>query len=44
VQVEQDIYGNYNYKDDSSICRAAIHAGAIQDKKGGLITVTIAPG
>jgi len=41
---KQEIYGNLIYKDDSSICRAAIHSGAITSKKGGLINIILAPG
>lgn len=32
------------YKDDSSICRAAIHAGAIDNEKGGKVEVGIERG
>jgi len=38
---KKDIWGSYLYRDDSSICRAAIHAGAIKNKHGGLIIVSL---
>ena len=37
-------WGTDIYSDDSSVCTAAIHAGAIQAATGGTITVTIADG
>ena len=36
-------WGSKVYTDDSSVCTAALHAGAI-DRRGGAITVTIQPG
>ncbi|MCS7072305.1 MAG: LCCL domain-containing protein, partial [Anaerolinea sp.] len=39
----QAVWGSNFYTDDSSICRAAIHAGVITDQ-GGPVRVTIAPG
>ncbi|MBN1944288.1 MAG: hypothetical protein JW797_01375 [Bradymonadales bacterium] len=38
------VWGTSIYSDDSSICRAAIHAGVINQATGGELTVTIAPG
>jgi len=32
------------YTDDSSICRAAIHAGVIDNSDGGLVKLTVLPG
>lgn len=37
------IWGSDVYSDDSSVCTAAIHAGAME-RQGGTVTVTIAPG
>ncbi|CAH1224589.1 ANGPTL1 [Branchiostoma lanceolatum] len=38
------VFGTNVYTDDSSICRAAIHAGKITDKVGGDVTVYKKPG
>lgn len=38
------VWGVDTYSDDSSVCRAAIHAGVIQADAGGDVQVTIAPG
>ena len=38
------VVGNGPYTDDSSICSAAVHAGAIHAKDGGDVTVEIRPG
>lgn len=38
------VYGTDVYTDDSWICAAAIHAGAITDAAGGQVRVTIAAG
>ncbi len=38
------VWGQGPYTTDSAICRAAIHAGAIDDSKGGKVTVTLKPG
>lgn len=40
---EAPVYGSKLYKDDSSICKAAIHNGAI-DTKGGVAVFGIARG
>jgi hypothetical protein len=32
------------YTDDSSVCTAAVHAGAITFEQGGTIRIEIAPG
>jgi hypothetical protein len=36
--------GSGPYTDDSSICSAAVHAGAIHAKDGGDVTIEIRPG
>lgn len=38
------VWGQGPYTTDSSICRAAIHGGALEDNKGGKVTVKIKPG
>lgn len=38
------VVGNGPYTDDSSICSAAVHAGAIGAKDGGDVTIEIRPG
>lgn len=38
------VWGMGPYTTDSSICRSAIHAGALDDSKGGKVTVTLKPG
>jgi hypothetical protein len=38
------IWGTGVYSDDSSVCTAAIHAGALNASMGGVVNVTIAPG
>ncbi len=38
------VWGMGPYTTDSAICRAAIHAGVIDDSKGGKVTVTLKPG
>lgn len=38
------VWGSGPYTTDSSICRAAIHGGAIRDAEGGGVTVKIRPG
>jgi hypothetical protein len=40
---ERPIWGTDIYTDDSSVCRAAIHAQAISASRGGLILITWAP-
>lgn len=38
------VWGSGTYTTDSRICRAAVHAGAIQAGGGGVVVVTPAPG
>lgn len=38
------VSGSGPYTDDSSICAAAVHAGAIHAKDGGEVTIEIRPG
>lgn len=38
------IWGTDLYTDDSSICTAAVHAGFIEPKSGGTVTIEIRPG
>lgn len=38
------VVGSGPYTDDSSICSAAVHAGAIGAKDGGDVTIEIRPG
>jgi len=38
------VVGSGPYTDDSSICSAAVHAGAIGAKDGGEVTIEIRPG
>lgn len=38
------VIGSGPYTDDSSICSAAVHAGAIGAKDGGEVTIEIRPG
>lgn len=38
------IFGNGIYTDNSSICKAAIHAGIIKDSEGGTIEINLEPG
>ena len=40
---EHKIYGKETYSDNSSICRAAIHAGLIADADGGSVMLVIGP-
>jgi hypothetical protein len=40
----RSIKGTILYTDDSSICSAAVHAGAIKREEGGSVTVVIRPG
>ena len=37
--VEYKVYGTTSYKDDSSVCRAAIHSGQMDAATGGKIEV-----
>lgn len=37
------VYGDLEYSEDSYICKAAYHAGAI-DEKGGKLKMTLAAG
>jgi len=43
-EVQLSIYGSALYRDDSSVCRAAIHAGQLVDTLGGVIYVGIEVG
>ncbi|MFJ4539373.1 LCCL domain-containing protein [Streptomyces tibetensis] len=38
------VYGTDLYTDDSSICTAAVHAGAISLETGGKVTISMEPG
>jgi len=38
------VIGSGPYTDDSSICSAAVHAGALRDGDGGDVTIEIRPG
>ena len=38
------VVGSGPYTDNSSICAAAVHAGAIDAKDGGVVTIEIRPG
>lgn len=38
------VFGNGIYTDNSSICKAAIHAGFIKDSEGGTIEINLEPG
>ncbi len=38
------VWGTDVYTDDSSVCTAAVHAGAITVEDGGEVTIEIAPG
>lgn len=38
------VWGSGPYTTDSAICRAAIHAGSVDDSKGGPVTVKMKPG
>jgi hypothetical protein len=38
------VWGTRIYTDDSSVCSAAVHAGLITAKQGGVITIRIKPG
>ena len=40
---EHKIYGKDTFSDNSSICRAAIYSGMIQDTEGGSVMVVIGP-
>jgi hypothetical protein len=41
---ERAVWGTDLYTDDSSICRAAIHAGLLGVDRGGAVVLTIQPG
>jgi hypothetical protein len=41
---EFKVWGTALYRDDSSICRAAIHAGAYVDSEGGIVYVGVEKG
>lgn len=38
------VIGSGPYTDDSSICSAAVHAGALHARDGGTVTIEIRPG
>ncbi len=38
------VWGSGPYTTDSSVCRAALHAGVMHDVTGGIVTVTMKPG
>jgi hypothetical protein len=38
------IWGSFIYTDDSSVCTAAVHAGAISREVGGTVRIVIRPG
>ena len=42
--LQSRVEGSGPYTDDSSICSAAVHAGAIHPKEGGEVTIEIRPG
>jgi hypothetical protein len=39
-----EVWGTDEYTDDSAVCSAAAHAGAITPASGGAVTIVIAPG
>jgi hypothetical protein len=39
-----DVWGTDVYTDDSSVCTAAVHAGAITVEEGGTVLIEIRPG
>jgi hypothetical protein len=41
---QKNVWGTDIYTDDSTLCTAAIHAGAIEAAKGGTVLVTWTPG
>ena len=41
---EGNVFGNLIYSDDSSVCKAAIHAGFVKDAEGGEFLVEITNG
>lgn len=42
--VPGQVIGSGPYTDGSSICAAAVHAGAIRSASGGLVTIEVRPG
>ena len=38
------MWGDRVYTDDSSVCTAAVHAGALSRASGGTVRITIRPG
>jgi hypothetical protein len=40
----QTIYGTDVYTDDSAVCSAAVHAGAIRQQSGGMVAIRILDG
>lgn len=43
-KIKAPVYGTGVYTDNSSVCRAAIHSGAILDSDGGIVEVRVEPG
>jgi LCCL domain len=41
--VQGSVWGDLAYTDDSSVCTAAVHAGAITTELGGSVTISILP-
>ena len=39
LKVDFKVWGSMMYKDDSSVCRAAIHAGQLEAAEGGQVEV-----
>ena len=39
-----NVYGTNTYTDDSSVCTAAVHAGVITLREGGVVTMVVGPG
>ena len=44
TETNAPVSGKNPYTTDSSICRAAIHAGAIESYSGGVVKIVIEPG
>jgi hypothetical protein len=38
------VYGSNIYTDNSSVCKAAVHAGVINDSEGGIVELGVQPG
>jgi LCCL domain len=39
--IEDTVWGTETYTDDSSVCNAGVHAGAITYEDGGIVTIVI---